>query len=229
MQILIDKRLPEEAKRKLAEYGEAICFETSGITVVPLSGHPDIFFCQAGNSLIASPDIPEKYKRILEEKKIHCVYGKSPMGIEYPFCAHFNAVATEKFLIHNLSFTDDEVLKSALGKKKINVKQGFTRCSLLMLDEQNFITSDEGIFKTLENEGLHGLCVSPKEVVLPGYKHGLFAGACGVCGKELFICGSLNYFNQGNEIKSFAESLNYSIVELYNGPLFDGGGILFLN
>ncbi len=228
MQIIIDGRMPIEAKRKLASYGEVICFETSGITALPLSGHPDIFLCQIGNKLVVSPDIPEEFKQILKNKNINHVYGKKIIGAEYPSCAHYNAVVTEKFLIHNLSFTDDAILKSAIDRQKLNVKQGFTRCSLLMFGEDNFITSDEGIYKTLENNGLQGLLVSPKEIVLPGYNHGLFGGACGVCGKEIFICGNLNYFSDGNKIKDFSESLNYRIVELYDGPLFDGGGILLL-
>jgi hypothetical protein len=228
MQIIIDRRLPDEAKTNLAKYGELIPFETIGITAAPLSGHPDIFFCQNGNTLIASPDIPEKFIDILKEKKIKVIFGKHVTGAEYPSCAHYNAVVTEKYLIHNLSLTDEVILKSATDKKKLNVKQGFTRCSLLMLDEENFITSDKSTVKTLEAEGLHGLWVSPRDVILPGYEHGLFGGTSGVCGKDIFICGSLNHFVDGVKVKAFAERLNYRIVELYDGPLFDGGGILFL-
>lgn len=228
MQIIIDKRLPDEAKIKIAEYGEVINFETSDITTPSLSGHPDIFFCQVGNTLIASPDVPEIFNDLLKKREIRFTYGKHAIGSEYPSCAHYNAVITKNFLIHNLSLTDNVILCSATGKKKIDVRQGFTRCSLLMLDEENFITSDEGIFKTLKNERLHGLWVSPKNVLLPGYKHGLFAGACGVYGKEIFICGNLNHFSDGEKVKAFAESLDFRIIELYDGPLFDGGGMLFM-
>lgn len=220
--------MPDEAKRKLAHYGEVINFETAGITAPPLSGHPDIFLCQIENTLVVSPDIPEEIKIILKEKNLNCIYGLKKTGMDYPFCAHYNAVTTQKYLIHNLNFTDDLILKSATDRKKINVKQGFTRCSLLMLDEENFITSDHGIFKALHNQGLQGVLVLAHDVILPGYAHGLFGGACGVNGKELFICGALKHFCDGEKIKKFAESLNYHIVELYDGPLVDVGGIFFM-
>lgn len=228
MQIIIDHRLPDAAKKTLTQFGEVINFETSGITVGPLSGHPDIFLCQTEKTLVVSPDIPEEFKIILKAKNLNYVYGFKKVGMDYPFCAHYNAVVTKKYLIHNLNITDEIILKSAAGLKNINVRQGFTRCSLVMLGEENFITSDHGIFKTLHNQGMQGLLVSAHDVILQGYAHGLFGGACGVSENKLFICGALKHFCDGEKIKCFTESINYQVVELYDGPLIDGGGIFFV-
>jgi hypothetical protein len=45
----------------------------------------------------------------------------------------------------------------------------------------------------------------------------------------VFITGSLAHFVEGASVRKFLEELQYKIVELYDGPLFDGGGVLFLD
>ena len=49
----------------------------------------------------------------------------------------------------------------------------------------------------------------------------------GVHGNMVFIIGSLDHHHEGNSIRSFLENLKYEIIELYDGPLYDGGSILF--
>lgn len=60
MLIVIDKRIPEEAKKRLSGFGKIIEFETKGITYPAISGHPDIFMCQTTESLICAPNLLKK-------------------------------------------------------------------------------------------------------------------------------------------------------------------------
>ena len=55
-------------------------------------------------------------------------------------------------LIHNLNFTDKKILDYCKDKKTINVKQGYTKCSILPVKEKAIITNDKGIYDTLKNE-----------------------------------------------------------------------------
>jgi len=98
----------------------------------------------------------------------------------------------------------------------------------LPLKNDCFITSDRGIENILKQEGLSCLYVSPKEVLLPGFKHGFFGGACGVFDNSVFILGSLNYFSEGNAVKNYLTGLGYELCELVDGKLFDGGSILIV-
>jgi len=228
MLIIANKKIPEEAKNSLQKYGELDMLETSGITEDSISGHPDLFFCKANNKLILAPNLPESYKDILETKNISFIEGKSNVGIKYPEAACYNAVITEKYLIHKSNITETEIINDCNNLSKIYVNQGFTRCSLLALKENYFITSDEGIYKTLISQELQVLLVSPNDIILPGHSYGFFGGTCGIYEDILFIIGNLNFYKDGESIRKFVQSLNYTIIELYNGPLFDGGSIIFI-
>lgn len=228
MIVIADKRLPGEAKAKLSEYGTLIEMESSGIVYEAISGHPDIFLCQIGNELIVAPNTLQSIVDQLSANNIHFRFGEKMLGQNYPKTAYYNAVVTEHLLIHNLKITDAEILKFSENKEKLNVEQGYTRCNLISLNESGFITSDKGIEKTLLNSGKNVLFVEPSKIILPGFKNGFFGGCCGINENQLFISGSLNYINNGLQIREFAASCGFQIIELFDGPLIDGGGIFFV-
>ena len=228
MLIIVDKKIPDEAKNNLQKYGELVLLETTGITEESISGHPDIFFCETQNKLIIAPNITEKFKTILTQNNILFNEGKYNVGLKYPEAAHYNAVLTDNYLIHRTDITEKEILNDCDDLSMIHVTQGFTRCSLLALKENNFITSDEGIYKTLNSLCLKTLLVSTENIILSGHRYGLFGGTCGIHEDKIFFIGSLANYKDGGKVKIFLELLGYSIVELYNGDLFDGGSILFL-
>ncbi len=229
MLIIIDKKIPTQAKLKLQTYGELLELDTSGITYDAISGHPDIFFCQIlDNSLIVAPNLPDKYYNTLSKHNITFVKGEKSVGLKYPFTAHYNAVVTNKYLIHNLNHTDKSIPDYANHLTHINTKQAYTRCNLLNLGGDSFITSDEGIYRTLVSLKINVLYVSPEGIELPGFNHGFIGGACGVYKDSVFIIGSLNYHKQGDKIRGFIKEAGFKLIELYEGNLFDGGSLLFV-
>jgi len=228
MLFITDKNIPPEAKNKLNHYGEVLEFSTRGITYPQISNHPDIFFCKVDGTFFCSPNTPIEFVQLLISKGIPIFKGNGSVGVKYPESALYNAVFTDNYLIHNFKITDDN-LQKAVGKRKlINVKQGYTRCSLLPLKDNYFITSDEGINKKLLDEGTDVLYVNPHGIILPGEEYGLFGGTAGVDSERIFIIGNLKYFPEGDKVKKCLENLNYEIIELYDGPLYDGGSIFIM-
>ena len=150
------------------------------------------------------------------------------MGEKYPEAAPYNAVVTNDYLIHRIDITESEILNNCQTLNKINVNQGFTKCSLLALKNNNFITCDEGIYKTLIKNNINLLLLSSKEILLQGHEYGFLGGCCGIWGDNLFILGSLHNYKDASKLKKFTALLGYTIIELYDGPLFDGGTILFM-
>jgi hypothetical protein len=228
MIIVADKRIPARAKKSLADYGKVILFSSEGITYPAISCHPDIFFCKMQNELIVAPNLPEKYKKILAKNAIPFIEGESAMGEKYPDTSRYNAVCTEKYLIHNFRYTDSAISNHEVELDLIHSGQGYTRCNLLALKDDHFITSDAGISRVLNGYGLKNLYVDPSDILLPGMKHGFFGGACGIHDNKVFILGNLGKFQNGERVREYLDALEYEIVELYDGPLFDGGSILFL-
>jgi hypothetical protein len=93
---------------------------------------------------------------------------------------------------------------------------------------RQFITSDEGIYKTLKINGFPSLFVNAEDIILHGHKHGFFGGACGIFENKIFALGNLDGYSDGKKVKTFINSLGYDIIELYDGQLFDGGSIIFI-
>lgn len=226
MLIIADFRIPPEAKEQLLSFGNVLWLKQQPTAYEAISAHPDIFFCPVGDQLIAAPHLSLAMQNKLKEKNISYVQGNDSVGKKYPETARYNAVVTDDLLIGNTHYTDRIILETAGHRKIIHVNQGYTRCNLIPLKNNRFITSDKGIEKTLQQQGLETLYVNPAGIVLPGFKNGFIGGTCGVWQNQLFFTGSLNHFPEGFTIKDFVQDME--IAELYDGPLFDGGGILFI-
>lgn len=228
MLIIADYRLPEEAKSNLRKEGVLLEFKTSGIVYKAISGHPDIFMCLTPQQLVLSPQTPREIVESLIQHSVKCSFGRKNTGFYHPETTHYNAVATDELLIHNLKFTDEKILQTFGRSKTIHINQGYTRCNLLLLGKNSLITSDKGTYKTLKSR-FNILYVSPEGILLEKFEHGFIGGTSGVLGKRVFFAGSLNRYPEGDKVTQFLNDLNYEIIELYDGPLVDGGGIFFLH
>lgn len=228
MLIIIDKKIPQKAKSKLSGYGSLLELETSGITYEAISGHPDIFFFYTGTDLIVAPNTPHECFSVLDEHGIKYVRGEQAVGKKYPASSAYNAVSVGKLLIHNFRNTDSVITTALEDADLIHVDQGYTRCNILALDDQHFITSDEKIKRVLDRFNKDCIGVSPDGIALPGFKHGFFGGCCGIFEQKVFIIGSLMNYDEGARVLYYLEKNGFEIIELYDGQLFDGGSILFL-
>ena len=145
--IIADSRMPEEAKKNLKKLGNVLFINPASITYNSISSHPDIFFFQKDDALIYAPNAPKKIIKELKKRKIKLIEGEKEVGKKYPETVPYNAVGIGNLLIHNLKHTDTKILSSY--ENHIHVNQGYTRCNLLALNENCFITSDEAVSRQL--------------------------------------------------------------------------------
>jgi hypothetical protein len=234
--ILVDHKISKEAKKYLSRYGELLEIRTQGITYPAISGHPDIFFCQVPGKLIVAPNLPQHYFDQLKAHHIDFITGELPVGLEYPASARYNAVATEKYLIHNFRHTDVMITRTLDNLQPVHVDQGYCRCNLLPLRDDHFITSDRGIYKVLQGlrpspQGLRPILqgLRPSGIILEGFPHGFFGGCCGAWKEKVFVNGSLKHYREGEKVRFFLDKLGYEVIELADSPLTDCGSILFLD
>lgn len=228
-QVFIDARAPGAAIRKLSEFADPVRFITRGITYDSISGHPDIFIARVGDVILAAPNLPEEYKDVLRVNGIPFTAGELPAGDKYPNSARYNIVATQTHLFHNFRYTDSSITDAAGQRDLVHVNQGYCRCNLLALNDTHFITSDRGIYSVLGYvEGLSILLVPPGGILLPGHGHGFIGGTAGIHAGKIFFTGSLDRYPAGDMVRDFISPLGLEIVELYDGPLFDGGGVMFV-
>ena len=187
-----------------------------------ISTHADILLCQLGlweKAQVFHGD-PEKLAR------------------NYPGNICYNAVCTGKYFIHNLQYTDPDLLAAAGTKAeaehtnltKIHVKQGYTRCSLLPVDDRSFITSDTGIAKTLADYDTDVLLISPGHILLPGFDYGFIGGTGGglplASRRRLVVNGNIETHPDYKKIATFLEDRDIDLYDPNNSPLMDIGSIL---
>lgn len=229
MLIFIDKRIPEAAKRKLSFYGDLVEVESNGIVYDSISGHPDIFMCQVENQLIVAPNTPEYLTSILKSNEINFSFGEKYLSNSYPSTSFYNALVSSNFLIHNLKYTDVTIVEKIEKREIINIKQSYTRCNLIEISENVFITSDKEIFKKINSlQRCTIFYIDPVQISLPGHSYGFFGGCCGVYNNKLFILGCLDYLKEKIALIEFTNQFDVEIIELSDNQLFDGGGIFFI-
>lgn len=228
MLIICDKRLPLEAKQNLSKYGKIFELYSENIVYNAISCHPDIFLTQLTDKLIVAPNTPNDLFAFLNHNNIKYIKGTSNLGVKYPETAKYNAFCNKKYFIHKQSISDTSIIENISHQTIIDVSQAYTRCNLVSLGKKAYLTSDKSIFKTLSDIGEDVLFINPEEIKLEDFKHGFFGGACGVTNNKLFISGSLKLHTQNTEISSFVKKYNFEIIELYDGPLFDVGSIMFV-
>ena len=229
--IIASSLMPEPAKESLSKMGSVTWLEPSDLAYPSISSHPDIFFfCHNErhcDSVIYAENVHINLPESIKTKK-----GDNPVGHKYPETCHYNAVGIGNILIHNLLHTDLSILE-AYGKLwtksvQLNVNQGYTRCNLLALNETNYITSDFGIKRVLEENGFKVFYVDPHQIALPGHDHGFFPGCCGLVDDTVVVCGALKHLKECKELRKFIRRNNMKIIELYDGELVDVGSIFFV-
>lgn len=226
MLIIVDKKAPAPAREKLLQLGTVVEFATQKICYQAISGHPDIFFFQAPEGLVIAPNTPEIYKQILRNHDVPFTEGDKPVGEKYPETAYYNALYTSFGIIHNRNVVDRKVRQ--MHPSLIHCKQAYVRCNALEVGSV-VITSDKGVEKTLQSKGVNTLYVDSENIVLEGFTHGFWAGCCGISQKKLYICGSIHNMDSAPRLKDLLDQQGYEIIELYQGPLIDIGGILFVD
>ena len=229
MLIIIDARIPEEAKRILNKIGLVYELKTEGVVYDSIMGHPDIFLFQMNDLVILAPNAPISLSTVLKKERITFLKGNSNLSDKFPGTVFYNAVFTKNFLIHKKGLTDSCILHETKQKQFIDVGQAYTRCNLLELPDGSFITSDKGIKKALSEKDIEVHYFTSDDVLLEGQDHGFLGGCMGVMNNTIYMIGNLNFYKEGDRLRQLILSKNIKLVELYNGPLVDGGGLFFLN
>lgn len=175
--IFISEAACRPLREALEQTGHSVyTVKSSDAVYDAISAHPDIYMCRIKNVLVidemtvTEPDLKEIYMAEMEEKAEdfsetplipalrpeghggYIVFEMGGIGYEYPFDIAYNAVATDRFFIHNTEWTSPSLLDRArdAGLEIISVKQGYTKCSCVVAGDNALITADEGILRAVE-------------------------------------------------------------------------------
>lgn len=151
-------------------------------------------------------------------------------GKSYPENVLLNCLYLNNKLYGKLSAVDDSVLEYCRenGIKTVNVNQGYTRCSTLVVNEKAAITADKSIEKALKNDGADVLLIKPGHIKLKGFDYGFIGGASFSDKGKIYFFGNVKKHPDYNKISEFCEKYNSKLEILCKDmPLTDiGGGVL---
>jgi hypothetical protein len=181
-----------------------------------IASHPDLFMCKMGSQpespvFFGNPELP-----------------KDP----YPYDIIYNAVCTGKYFIHNLAASDKSLLQRAeqMGMALVDVRQGYTKCNTVVVDENSLITSDRGIYNTLvRSRDIDCLLVQPGYISLPGFSTGFIGGASGRVGRQIVFHGNLKLHPDYTQIKQFIGAKGLETIWFESFPLTDIGSVIEAN
>ena len=231
--IIIDGRVDLDSRGKLQKLGLNIiptikCKEVSK----PISYHPDIVMHPINyNTLIIAPNVFDYYEELFYGMDIKIIKGDTQLAKNYPMDIAYNVGRIGNFAIHNLKYMDEK-LKFYLKKEGlefINVKQGYTKCSMAIIDENAVITADYPIYEKLKKIGFDTLLIEPGFIQLEGYTYGFIGGTCGNLSKEeMVFSGKFIDHPDKAKILSFLKKYNKKILWLSNTKVQDIGTIISL-
>ena len=191
-----------------------------------VSCHADMLMCHTGNNKIVLAPSQEKLYNELKSRAFDVAFSEELKEF-YPKDILLNVAVSKSFACGNFSFTSERLLESLQNKALINVKQGYTKCSLCFVTENAYITEDTGIAAALKNTGCDVLLIEKGDIYLSEKHFGFFGGATGkISPDELAICGSLQSHRNGKAIEAFLNKHGVTPVELFDGQIKDTGGIL---
>lgn len=150
---------------------------------------------------------------------------------KYPYNVLLNCLYFNDKLYGKLTAVDDSVIAYCKqnGIETVNVNQGYTRCSTLVIAEKAAITADKSIEKALKNDGAEVLLISPGNIVLEGFDYGFIGGAGFADNRTVYFFGDITKHPDFVKISAFTEKYNSKIEILCKKqPLTDIGGAVLL-
>ncbi|QHI71314.1 DUF6873 family GME fold protein [Aminipila terrae] len=230
--------ISENAHEILLDYlqnsGHKLVFiKDTGLVYPEVAAHADIYMCKLG----AEPESPVFHAGPPSQ---------SGLGYQYPENVKYNGVCMGNYFIHNLKYTSPTLLEQIKhsGFRPIQVSQGYTKCNMVVVNPFSAITSDEGIYKSVNHyfdtseflsrqsapgswaDKLNLLLVRQGHVKLGRFPYGFLGGASGRVGNEILFNGNLEAHPDFEIISEFIESQNLKIKYFEEYPLEDIGSII---
>lgn len=234
--LIIDERMRQVEKDKLKELGyKLIEIKQSENVYSEISSHVDIFTCKVGEKIIVEPSQYENVKsQLLNEYNL--IQGQEDIDKKYPYDIKYNVCTIGKKAIHNFQYTDiivkQELIKQ--GYELINTNQGYTNCSIAVIDENSAIITDKGLYKILQKHNVDVLYLDyePEIKLLNGNeysnKKGFIGGAISRVGNQIVITGDFDKIDPNGVIRKFVLSKGLGIIEFKGLDIIDYGGIIEL-
>ncbi len=193
----------------------------------PVGKHADMLANYVGEStFLVDKNQTELCNFIKDNGGKYIVFGniKAP----YPKDCLLNFADIGDFIICNKSILTDETIKYLPDKQIIDVKQGYSKCSVCICKRNTVITDDISIYNLLSQyDSISSLLVGKGSVRIDKYDYGFVGGCCGLVDKDLLLFnGDLSEHSDFDKIKKFLYDNGVKYIDIKGKPLTDIGSII---
>lgn len=149
---------------------------------------------------------------------------KSP----YPNDCLLNFADIGDYIICNKSILTQEIFELLPQKQIIDVKQGYSKCSVCICKQNIIITDDISIYNAVSQyDNIKSLLVEKWSVRIEKYDYGFIGGCSGLVDKDLLLFnGDLSTHTDFDKIKNFLYDNGVSYIDIKGKPLTDIGSII---
>ena len=207
------------------------CFLTaqnSGLNC-DIASHPDILCYHFGNGSFLIDSSQNELCRLLLESGADVITTDGIYGL-YPNDCALNCADIGDFIICNEKIANPAILSFAKtnGKTVVNVRQGYSKCSVCICGHNIIITDDLSVYRAVSQyPKIKALFVEKGSVTLKGRDYGFIGGCTGLIGRsKLFFNGDLSFHSDCKKIIGFLKYNDISYIEIKNKPLTDVGSII---
>ena len=201
----------------------------------PVSSHADMLLFRLDNRVFCNEEYyrqnTDVFSRI-EEYGYVIEHSDFYVSSEYPNDVALNQAVIGKNIFGRADSCAESILKYAdtHGYTYISIKQGYAKCSTLILNDDAVISADLGIISIAQNLNINTLQIenSVGSISLCGYDYGFIGGASAVYEDKVFFFGNHLLHSQGKKIDTFCKKRGYTPIPLAQETLCDVGGAIIL-
>ncbi len=219
--------ITEEIRKNLISQGiKSITIRGNKCVEEAVRNHPDIYINHYSDSELLVENNCSINGGV---KKISISMFAENKCSEYPFNCGLNCVRLGRYLIGNTKYICPELLEFVKRDRLecINVKQGYTKCNICVVDENSIITEDAGIAKKCMKYGINVLKLNCNAVRIKNYNYGFIGGASGKISKDtLAFFGNIKLHPEFESIEEFCNARNVRCLSLSQEELYDYGSLI---
>ncbi len=196
----------------------------------PVSTHADMLLCVIDNTVFCYKEYYLENIDLfntIEQEGYNIIKVEKECSKKYPNDIALNALVIDKKLFCNEKYTANEIIEYAKNNdyKIINVNQGYSACSTLVVDKAYAITADAGMKIALEKENINLLFISGEGIKLPGYNCGFIGGSGIVIDDKAYFFGNIKKHHDFEKMKKIFDNKKIGIFEIIPNDVCDFGGV----
>ena len=195
-----------------------------------ISFHPDMMMHHlGGKDIIVAKNISQKIVYALEDEGFNVICGRCDACGSYPYDVCYNVARIGNAAFCNMKYTDEVLLENLYKRniKIIDVKQGYSKCSICVVSFKSAVTSDRGLHNILNNNGIETLLITPGSIKLFDYNYGFIGGSSGFISKDtMAFFGNIANHPDYISINSFLIKNGKKLKNLGKNILWDFGTLL---